>query len=280
MNSDVDNFLASRPLADTTKVTYARILELLVDVDLRQMSAADLVKFISKPEWGQSQRYTYLCACRSFIRWLYGVSHPALTARVKRGHAKPQRVLSADQALRLLASFDTSTVAGMRDLAFVALALDTGLRVSELCRLQLSDIDLEARTLQVIVKGGQWGSAVFSEQSALYISAWVMVRCPAKSVGNLFLSFHHQTKGTALTREGVQGLCKRWGGKIGINLSPHDFRRSFATLSTIFGAPSRVVQLAGRWSQIAMVERYTRSLSASEIESYLPVQRLQRKSGC
>jgi integrase len=117
---------------------------------------------------------------------------------------------------------------------------------------------------------------VFSVQTALYISAWAEMRRPAAGVGTLFLSFQHQTMGTALTREGVQGMCKKWGAKLGIKLSPHDFRRSFATLSTIFGAPSRVVQVAGRWSDIEMVERYTREITQSEIEDYLPVQRLSK----
>jgi len=271
----VEDFLSSSPFADTTKETYGRILDQLTDYDLRQFTAADLVKFVSRPEWGSSQQYTALCACRSFIRHLYGVFHPALSARVKRGGSKPQRVLSVDDALRLLASFDTSTPAGLRDLALVAVALDTGLRVSELCRLQVEDVDLEKRRLQVIVKGGQWGTAVFSPQTAQYISEWLAVRHAAQGVGNLFTSFHHQSQGKGLTREGVKGLCKVWGGRIGIKLSPHDFRRSFATLTTIFGAPSRVVQVAGRWSGIELVERYTRQISGSEIEKYLPVSRLQ-----
>lgn len=274
MNREVEEFLSSHPFAETTKETYRRVLDELIDIDLRQLTAAGLVRFVSRPEWGSSQRYTALCAVRGFIRWLYGVSHPALTARVKRSAAKPQRVLSITDALNLLASFDTSTSAGARDLALAALALDTGLRVSELCRLQVVDINLEERTLQVIVKGGQWGRAVFSPQTAQYLAEWLVVRRPAPGVGSLFISFHHQSQGKGLTREGMQGLCKRWGRRIGISLSPHDFRRSFATLATIYGAPSRVVQVAGRWSGIELVERYTRDLSASEIDKYLPVRKL------
>jgi len=74
----------------------------------------------------------------------------------------------------------------------------------------------------------------------------------------------------------LQGMVKRWGLGIGIKLSPHDLRRSFATLSTLFGAPSRVVQVAGRWSTIEMVERYTREIDQSAIEPYLPVSKLLR----
>jgi integrase len=273
MNTEVENFLASFPLSDSTKDKYRRVLVHLPPCE--HWTAADLLKFISKPNWGNSQRYTALCACRKFISFTFGVNHPALRAKLKRVDAKPQRVLSKDLALKLLASFDTSTAAGSRDLAIASLALDTGLRCSELCRLTVDNVDLIERHLQVIVKGGQWKAAIFSEQTAMYISAWLHYRKPINSSA-LFLSFHHKRTGRALTREGLQGIVKRWGIGLDIKLSPHDFRRSFATLSTIFGAPSRVVQVAGRWSSLDMVTHYTESIQAEEIIPYLPVSNLSK----
>lgn len=274
MNRDIENFLASFPFAEETKDRYRRVLSMLVELDLSQLDAAGLLAFIRKPTWGDAWRYTALCSCRKFIQWMYGVNHPALSARVKQAKAKKQRVLSADKALELLASFDTTSSAGARDLAIACVLLDTGLRCSEVCRLRLADVDLEHRTLQVIVKGGQWGTAVFSEHTAHYIDQWLHHRKPADGVGTLFVGFRHQSLGRPLTREGLQGMVKRWGAVIGVKLSPHDFRRSFATLSTIYGAPSRVVQEAGRWSNIEMVERYTRSLNQDAITPYLPVTKL------
>lgn len=275
MNREVENFLSSFPFADTTKDSYRRTLvRLLKAVDLEKLDAAGLLRFVAVPEWGTNQRYTALCACRRFIAWKFG-DHPSLSARLKQGKPKRQRVLSVEKALELLASFDTSTRSGARDLAIAAVALDTGLRLAELCRLRLLDVDLDRRVLQVIVKGGQWGNGVFSANTALYISNWLAFRDAAPNVETLFISFQHQRVGLPLTREGLQELVKRWGLRIGIRLSPHDFRRSFATLSTIFGAPSRVVQEAGRWSTIEMVERYTRGLDQSEIVPYLPLTKLR-----
>jgi integrase len=271
MNTDVQEFLASFPFAEMTKDSYGRVLVQLVELELEVLTAAGLLAFVSRPEWGSSMRYTALCACRRFVGWKYGPGHPALSARVKRGASRRQRVLSADLALQLLASFDTSQAKGARDLSLAALALDTGLRCSELCRLALADVELDRRVLQVIVKGGQWGSAVFSAQTALYLADWLVLRRPAPGVVTLFVSTRG---GEALTREGLKVIVRDWGRVVGVKLSPHDFRRSFATLSTIFGAPSRVVQVAGRWSNILMVEHYTRDLQAREIEPYLPMARL------
>lgn len=273
MNRELlEDFLSSAPFADMTKDIYRRVLLGLPEA-VEDWRAADLIQFVSRPEWGASQRYVALYACRRFLRWRFE-DHPALAARIKSVKPKKQRVLTVSKALELLASFDTSTPAGARDLAIAALALDTGLRCSELCRLRLPDVDLHARTLQVIVKGGQWGSGVFSHQTALYIAGWIALRVAAAGIETLFVSLHHARFGRPLTRGGLQGMVSRWGKAIGVVLSPHDLRRSFATLSTVFGAPSRVVQEAGRWSDIAMVERYTRSLDASAIAPYLPVARL------
>ena len=271
----VERFLASHPYAPNTKSRYLRILGLAYDLPVKNWQANDLVKFIDRPEWGNAQQRLALYAFHKFIRWRWGNDHPALTARIKLMKSKRQRVLSVGQALELLSSFDVSMPSGRRDLAICAVALDTGLRCSELCHLLLADVDLDRRTLQVVVKGGQWGSGIFSHQTALYIESWLSFRKPADGVGTLFLSFHHQSIGKPLTREGLQGIVKRWGQRIDIKLSPHDLRRSFATLSTIFGAPSRVVQVAGRWSDIGMVEHYTRDLDADAITPYLPLENLK-----
>ena len=51
-------------------------------------------------------------------------------------------------------------------------------------------------------------------------------------------------------------------------------RRTFATLAIKNGAPTRLVQIAGRWKNIREVERYTRALDAADLEPYSPVGNL------
>ena len=272
MNNDLENFLASHPYALATRDTYRRCLSPLVDLpDLEHLSASGLLGFVQARPVGNSQQYVTVCAARRFLAWRYGPLHPALSARIKRYRPRRQRTLTAKLALDLLASFDPRMPKGARDLALAAVALDTGLRCSELCRLKLSDVDLAARSLQVIVKGGQWGIGIFSPETAQYIREWISIREAAAGVGELFVSV---TTGKGLTRNGLKCIVRYWGNSIGVKLSPHDLRRSFATLTTIFGAPSRVVQSAGRWSDISMVERYTQALDPNTISPYLPVHRL------
>jgi integrase/recombinase XerC len=180
--------------------------------------------------------------------------------------------MTFDQVILLLASFNPYTPIGARDLALAALAIDTGLRESELARVQLADVDLENRTLQVIVKGGQWGIAVYSAETALAVEKWLHFRQPAPGVQSVFVSLApNKGRGAQLTRHGIKAIFKKWGASLGWKLSPHDARRTFATVSTILGAPSRVVQKAGRWSDLTQVQRYTDSIEALAITPYLPI---------
>ena len=276
----IERFLIEQGYSKETKDKYRRVLLELIDTveDLSALDAVDLLAFVDRAEWGNSAQYVALAGCKAFLRWRYGAYHPALQARLRREKSKRQRRLSADQALRLLSSFDPSTPKGSRDLAIASLALDTGLRVSELCRVTIANTDLTRLQLQVIIKGGEWGGAVFSQQTAFYLSAWLDRRraFARADVETVFVSVGGTTVGKALTRSGLQLTVKRWGESIGIRLSPHDFRRTFAVLTTQNGAPSRVVQIAGRWSDIEKVELYTRELEQSAITPYLPVSNLLR----
>jgi integrase len=271
---DIETFLSSRPYAENTKDRYRRVLrELVLEPDIQHWTPPRLLQFIQRPNWGNSQQCLALEICKVYLRAAFGDDHPALITKLKRVRPKPQRTLTLEIAVILLASFNPHTAKGARDLAIACVALDTGLRVSELARILLAHTDLIARTIQVIVKGGQWQVAIFSPATANVIEKWLSFRKAYPGVNTLFVS----TKtGTPLSTEGLKAIVKKWGRDIGIKLSAHDLRRSFATLSTVLGAPSRVVQVAGRWSSIDMVERYTQGLDAHAITPYLPVTRLLR----
>jgi integrase len=281
MGTLVEDFLASDEYSESTKISYRRILEKLVKVDVAAFTASDLLSFVktnvSGNEQQNTQRYVALCACRSFISWRYGQVHPSLSARIKRVNPKRQRALNYGQLVELLASFDTSTAIGARDLAIVSVAIDTGLRRAELARLKISDVDLPRLKLQVIVKGGQWGTGVFSQQTAFYIEAWLAYRNPAKGADTLFVSLReNKDQGNELTGHGIKMIFRKWSKKLGFPFSPHDARRTFATVATLLGAPSKTLMVAGRWSNLEMVDRYTKNLSEDAIRPYLPIANIAK----
>ncbi len=273
MDISIENFLSSHPYAETTKRTYTDILRRLINHEPQSLTATTLLEFINSQNWGNARSCVALAASQKYLAWAYGINHPALAARLKRIAGKPQRALTIETVKILLASFNTQTKKGARDLAIAALALDTGLRCSELCRLQQADTDTEHKSLQVIVKGGQWRAAVFSDETAAYIERWKDFRKSINPKGELFCNI--QT-GQKLTPEGLNTIVKEWGKKINIKLSPHDLRRSFAVLATEAGAPERIIMEGGRWSNSAMIQRYTRTLKLESMRKYLPISTVEQ----
>lgn len=260
----LESYFSEKSLADSTRASYARVLRLfLAQVpDFEHCSAADLRHWLEGQGWGASLRYMAACCVRGFIRWRFGAHHPALRVRVRRERCKPGRVLSVDQVRRLMESHRTTTAKGRRDLAITVLALDTGLRVAEIAVLRAADVDLSARSLTVRIKGGKWATAVFSEFTASCLAAWYPFR-----VGGDDRLFQ-------VSRDGLRVIVRRWGERLGFRLSPHDLRRTFAVMALRAGAPSRVVQVAGRWSSLDMVERYSQAITAADFEQYFPVSRV------
>ena len=96
--------------------------------------------------------------------------------RVHRPDPGPQRTLDAKEVKTLVASIDTTTKAGSRDLPMVLLMLDTGLRAAEVCGLLVKHLEIPNRRLWVEGKGGKWREAIYSERTAVYLEDWLSTR--------------------------------------------------------------------------------------------------------
>lgn len=267
---DIESFLASYPYAETSKRTYRDVIPKVLEKvpEIQNLTAPALIQIIKSIEsWGNSRQCVALAACQKYLAWMYGISHPALTAKIKRETGKQQRAFDHQTALKLLASFNTYEAKGARDLAICSLLLDTGLRASEICHIQQADTNTHNLSLQVIVKGGQWEIAIFTEQTAAHIEHWKQFRTIKDGQGFLF---HNIKTGKGLTPEGLYRIIETWGKNIGIALGPHDFRRSMAGIATIMtNTPERTLMDMGRWKSTAMVTKYTRHLRIEQARKHL-----------
>lgn len=208
-------------------------------------------------------------AARSWLRWCgeeYGIGGDLVSAlRVPRVPRRVQRVLSVAEVAAMLDICDGS-VKGRRDGALVSLLVDTGLRAGEVCRLQVDDLDLVDGRVLAVVKGGDQRWAYFGQGTGLRLRVWLEARSAVARCAALFVSVGGGQPGQALTRDGLRGILRVLGRQAGVaGVCTHAFRRSFACMMIEAGAPSRVVQLAGRWSNLAMVERYTAGLDAGRV---------------
>lgn len=228
----------------------------------------------SRQHWAPSTQYLAIVACRMFFRWALGVREcMADDLALPRRTTKPQRALTELRLQQLLASLDTSRPKGIRDLSLITLLVDTGLRAAEVASLRIDHVNVNERTFTVRIKGGTWADGVFGTYTGACLVDWLGIRGDyvRPTVQQVYIGLGGLTPGCGMTVCGLRSMFRELGRKVGFPISTHDFRRTFATLSLKGGAPTRLVQIAGRWKDLAMVERYSQSLTPADFERYSPV---------
>lgn len=284
----IDEFLNSGRFAVNTRERYRRALKLLLTdfPHCRELSSRELFDWLNRDEWGSNNRSVMLYAIRGFLRHHFGASHPALTLKIKRVKSAPRKALTKKEVNLLLASFDTTTVKGIRDLAMTGVFLDCALRVAEMANLECQYLDIRRKWLTVIVKGGEWDVRTFSDQTAIWLAEWLFVRDSLVIPGqtSVFLSLGGTRKksgnwissyGYGLTTEGVKEVVEDWKDATGIeNLHGHRFRHTYATLTTRNGAPKSVAMRGGGWHNEDVFEVYVQDLGVEDIQPYLPIKRI------
>jgi integrase len=280
-------YLRLARLAETTKETYRHYIEEFQDWAIERnlpfstMTAMQVLDWADEHQWSSSTRYGAMNAIRSYYIWRYGRMHDiAINAKARRQKDPgPQRSLDWEQLDSLFNYFDVKTSKGIRDRAMIALLVDTGLREAEVCRADLPHLNRRKRQIDVIIKGGKWGVAEYFEKTAGYLNEWLAIRDSVAQPGakQIFVSIGGTKHGTGMTPGGLRAIFRRIGKKAGIGaFSPHDCRRTMATLAAKSGAPSVVIQHAGRWSSLAMVDRYTRNLKPSDLKPFSPMDNLNK----
>lgn len=161
-------------------------------------------------------------------------------------------VLTYGEIERLFQSVDTSSMIGKRDMAILELLYATGMRVSELCSLKISDLDED----QVLVKGKGDKERVIpvGEKASRAIDRYLLTRSERDSK-ELFLT----RTGKSMNRVDVWNRVKFYAKRAGIfkNISPHTMRHSFATHLLENGADIRVIQDMLGHADISTTDRYT-----------------------
>ncbi|MBO5820796.1 MAG: site-specific tyrosine recombinase XerD [Alistipes sp.] len=165
-------------------------------------------------------------------------------------------VLSVDEVDALLRTFDMTSVKGCRDSAIVEVLYSTGLRVSELVTLRLSDLFFGEGYIRVVGKGDKQRLVPIGSVARDKIQLYLELRRPEKnSEVTLFLN----NRGKPLTRVMVFTIIRQAAERAGITkqISPHTLRHSYATHLLEGGANVRQVQELLGHESISTTEVYT-----------------------
>jgi integrase/recombinase XerD len=169
------------------------------------------------------------------------------------------KYLNRQEIDRLLTTPDASKPTGLRDRAMLELLYAAGLRVTELCQLELSNIERDSGILRVTGKGNKQRLVPFGESAGESVGRYLTEGRPALLKGRASRFLFVTARGGAMTRQGFWKLLGGYGKKTGIfrDLTPHVVRHSFATHLVEGGADLRSVQIMLGHADISTTQVYT-----------------------
>lgn len=226
-----------------------------------------------------------LSALRTFVKYLRRediLEHdPAAMAVAPKLDKTIPVHLSEPEMARLIETPSTGDPLGRRDRAILELFYASGLRLSELVAIDLEDLNLPARMVRVMGKGGKERILPFNQSAASALRSWladraaiVAARLRQGSGGAgrkpqadpLFINY----RGTRLTGRSVDRLLRRYVAQCStrLGISPHALRHSFATHLLQRGADLRAIQELLGHSRLGTTQRYTHVNAAQLIDVY------------
>jgi site-specific recombinase XerD len=200
-----------------------------------------------------------ISSLRRFFAWSAKAGHcggnPAAGLRAPGGEGRLPRVLSHTDLAHLLDPAQIgqdATWQDVRDLAVLEVLYGSGVRVSEVCGLDLHSIDLQRAAMTVWGKGSKERRVPLSEPAAMALDRWLTRRDEALPEPSeaLFLN----GRGRRLTPRDVRRILDR---RSPIPTHPHALRHSFATHLLDGGADLRAVQELLGHANVATTQRYT-----------------------
>lgn len=267
---DIDllsSFLSRQyPQLSFEAIRLQHLQEFLASASLQEFAAASQARIIS----GIKAFFKYL-----LLEEIIKDNPTELLEAPKLKRSLPD-VLSAAEVDQLLAAVDHSKPEGQRNRAILEVMYSSGLRVSEVIGLELTNMFLDSGFIKVIGKGNKQRLVPIGDEAAKYVLLYLehvrVHQVPKKGFENtVFLN----RRGAALSRVMVFYIIKEAGMNAGIakNIHPHTLRHSFATHLVEGGADLRAVQDMLGHESITTTEIYThldRNFLRQTLEKYHP----------
>jgi site-specific recombinase XerD len=250
------------------KSNYSKIEPASFNLEIIKKYRVFLSRFTAKNGTSLSritQSY-HVIALRAFLKFLIKNDYRTLAPEkieLPKLESHSLKFLTTEQVERLLGQPEISKPQGLRDKAILEMLFSTGLRVSELVRVNRDKIDLNRREFGVIGKGGRARVVFLSLRAAEWIDKYLSSR--SDKWEPLFIriiknpDITEDGKRLRLTPRTIQRIVKKYvkKAKIPVDISPHGLRHSFATDLLIAGADIRSVQELLGHKNISTTQIYT-----------------------
>jgi integrase/recombinase XerC len=215
-----------------------------------------------------------LSTIRSFFSYLVKKGHikvsPAKMLATPKRETPIPSYLPVDEMFRLLDSIKTSGVLSLRNRAIFEMLYSTGIRVSELAGLNVSDIDCSRRLVRILGKGNKERVVPIGKKAVSFIISYreqlEMEKGITKNAGPLFLNKDNGRLTTRSIGRILEKIIKECA--LLTPVSPHGLRHSFATHMLDSGADLRVVQELLGHKSLSTTQKYTHMSIDKLMETY------------
>ena len=250
------DYLNTNKINDLKKVDYDTIRNYLSYLHGKKYEAKSISRMIS--------------SLRSFFKYLKAnniiSNNPMLRISNHKEEKKLPKYLTINEVEKILNTPDMSDSVGIRDAFILELLYVSGIRVSELVNIKLSDVEISEKKIKILGKGSKERYVLYGSRCEELLNKYMCVR-------NRFLKYPNEylilsKTGRKLNTREVRNIINRIKTKAGvdISISPHTFRHTFATHMLNEGADLRAVQeLLGH-----------ENLSTTTIYTHLTNEKLRR----
>lgn len=231
----------------TDFVTYLETIAVNRPNDLRAHHLTSYLNDLRTEGRTNSTLIRRIVSLRSFCKFLTiqrAVDHnPAIQLEAPKVDKKPLKTVEVNVLDQLLDLPDTSKMTGIRDRAMLELLYATGLRVTELMMLDMGHVRLDMGFLLCLGSGGRERMVPVGAHATKWVTKYLEEARPSfihsdRPDDALFLN----NLGSRITRQGFWKLMKKYSSSLGIDITPHVLRHSFAAHLLDNGADIRSVQ--------------------------------------
>lgn len=269
----INYLVVEKGLARNTIAAYSRdlilYLEFLQSNGVSDIASADTTLILKHlielrdAGLGPRSRARHLVTLRGFYRFLVQQkildANPAQMVDLPKAGLKLPDVLKVDEVVQLLGTPDPSKPLGARDAAMLELLYAAGLRVSELIRVGMTGINLEACFVRVLGKGSKERVVPIGQVAKRKVDVYLASGRPILLKGRPSPYLFVTRLARPMTRQGFWKLLRQYALKAGVShkITPHTLRHSFATHLLERGADLRSVQVMLGHVDISTTQIYT-----------------------
>ncbi|WP_018751476.1 site-specific tyrosine recombinase XerD [Paenibacillus sanguinis] len=276
MERDAASFISSlteqRRLSQATQQSYAhdlkQYLRYLRERGIEHFNevtrAGIMLYFASLKEQGKAPATILRVSVtlRAFFQYLLRErlieQDPLVMVELPKLEKKLPPILSVEDTERLLDAPDGETPLGLRDKAMLELLYATGIRVTELVKLQASDVDLVLRFLRCSGERGKERIIPFGPVTAQWLARYIEEGRPHFNLSDDNQALFPNRRGGQISRQGFWKVIKKYGleAGIGVDITPHTLRHSFAVHLLERGADVKSVQEMLGHTDAATIQMY------------------------